>query len=208
LLLPSFMYQSILSCYTHGFQCRVEKKTVALSTSQKGRKKRSNISTAFLYNGNGRPIIFIISKYDQNQQQYYWNFIRIEFQPDDYTRKWGIRSCKSKEDRQCNAQQRTMGHTMIYKTLHRKLKIEQHDPHKETLKTHCNTPKVWGRQMYYRKTTSMQKEADRIIHFIFKYGIISPSYSEYDILILPSNIKEIDIHKSYPFPHIDSALMQ
>jgi hypothetical protein len=62
--------------------------------------------------------------------------------------------------------------------------------------------------MYYRKTKSMQKEADRIIHFILKYGIISPSYSEYDILILPSNIKEIDIHKSYPFPHIDSALMQ
>jgi hypothetical protein len=40
-----------------------------------------------------------------------------------------IRSCKSK-DRQCKGQKdkRTKGQTMINKTLHRKLNMEQHEP--------------------------------------------------------------------------------
>ena len=37
-----------------------------------------------------------------------------------------IRSCRSKKDRQHNGQQ-TKGSTMIYKTLHIKLKIERHE---------------------------------------------------------------------------------
>ena len=57
-----------------------------------------------------------------------------------------IRSCESKENRQNNGQNkqseavnrmrthktmanRKHGKTMIYKILHRKLKIEQHEPH-------------------------------------------------------------------------------
>ena len=41
-----------------------------------------------------------------------------------------IRSCKTKKDRQHNGQRkRTKEQTTIYKTLHRKLKIEQHEPH-------------------------------------------------------------------------------
>jgi hypothetical protein len=40
-----------------------------------------------------------------------------------------IRSCKSKKDRQHNDQTKKDKRTMIYKTLHRKLLIEQHEPH-------------------------------------------------------------------------------
>jgi hypothetical protein len=37
---------------------------------------------------------------------------------------------KSKKDRQYNGQKKkTKGQTMIYKTLYRKLKIKQHEPH-------------------------------------------------------------------------------
>ena len=38
-----------------------------------------------------------------------------------------IRSGKSKQDRKYN-DQKTKGQTMFYKTLHRKLKIEKHEP--------------------------------------------------------------------------------
>ena len=38
------------------------------------------------------------------------------------------RSCKSKNDRQYNGQKKK-GQTTIYKTLHRKLMITQHEPH-------------------------------------------------------------------------------
>ena len=40
----------------------------------------------------------------------------------------GIRSRKSKKDSQHNDQE-GKGHTTIYKTLHRKLKVEQHESH-------------------------------------------------------------------------------
>ena len=40
-----------------------------------------------------------------------------------------IRSCKSKKDTILWAK----GQTMIYKTLHRKLKIEQHEPHNKSV---------------------------------------------------------------------------
>jgi len=39
-----------------------------------------------------------------------------------------IRIRKSKKDRQHNGQTKKE-QTMIYKTIHRKLKIEQHEPH-------------------------------------------------------------------------------
>ena len=39
-----------------------------------------------------------------------------------------IRSRKSKKDRQ-DKRKRIKGQTTIYKALHRKLKIEQHEPH-------------------------------------------------------------------------------
>ena len=39
-----------------------------------------------------------------------------------------IKSCKSK-DRQYNDQEKKNKRTMIYLTLHSKLKIEQHEPH-------------------------------------------------------------------------------
>jgi len=42
-----------------------------------------------------------------------------------------IRSRKSKKDWQYNDQKKKR-QTIIYKTLHRKLKIEQHEPHKKT----------------------------------------------------------------------------
>ena len=35
-----------------------------------------------------------------------------------------------KEDNTMSTRKRTQGQTMIYKTLHRKLKIEQHQAHK------------------------------------------------------------------------------
>ena len=45
--------------------------------------------------------------------------------------KWVIKSSKSKEDRQCNGKKKgekeTKGQTIIYKTLHGKLKIKQHE---------------------------------------------------------------------------------
>ena len=44
------------------------------------------------------------------------------------TKEVAIRSCKSK-DRQYNGQKKK-GQTMIYKSLYRNLKIEQHDPYK------------------------------------------------------------------------------
>ena len=41
-----------------------------------------------------------------------------------------IRSIKSKKDRQHNDQKKKhKGQIKIYRTLHRKLKIEQHEPH-------------------------------------------------------------------------------
>jgi len=42
-----------------------------------------------------------------------------------------VRGRKSKTGRQHNGQKRksTKGQTTIYKTLHRKLRIEQHEPH-------------------------------------------------------------------------------
>jgi len=40
-----------------------------------------------------------------------------------------IRSHKSKKDGQYNGQKRTKSETTFYKTLHRKLKIKQHEPH-------------------------------------------------------------------------------
>ena len=41
-----------------------------------------------------------------------------------------IRICKSKMEKQYNDQRkRTKDHTTIYKALHRKLKIEQHETH-------------------------------------------------------------------------------
>jgi hypothetical protein len=39
-----------------------------------------------------------------------------------------IRICKSK-DRHNDQKKGTKGQTIMYKTLHRKLKIEQHEPH-------------------------------------------------------------------------------
>ena len=40
-----------------------------------------------------------------------------------------IKSRESRKDRQHNGQKKSMkGQTMIYKTLHRKLKIKQHEP--------------------------------------------------------------------------------
>ena len=42
--------------------------------------------------------------------------------------KWAIRSRKSKKNRQYNDQKwNNKAQTMIYKTVHRKLKIEQHE---------------------------------------------------------------------------------
>ena len=41
-----------------------------------------------------------------------------------------IRNCKLKKDTQYNVQKKKdKGLTMIYKILHRKLKVEQHEPH-------------------------------------------------------------------------------
>ena len=56
----------------------------------------------------------------------YWSMIFIERFEDS---KVVTRSRKSK-DRQCNGQREknTKGQTMIYKTLHKNLKIEQHEP--------------------------------------------------------------------------------
>ena len=42
--------------------------------------------------------------------------------------KWKVRNSKLKEGHY-NGHKRTKGETMIYKTLHRELKIEQHEPH-------------------------------------------------------------------------------
>jgi hypothetical protein len=45
-----------------------------------------------------------------------------------------MRSGKSKKDRQYNGKRkRTIGKTTIYKTFHRKLKIEQHKPQQKQL---------------------------------------------------------------------------
>ena len=41
-----------------------------------------------------------------------------------------IRNCKLKKDTQHNVQKKKdKGLTMIYKILHKKLKVEQHEPH-------------------------------------------------------------------------------
>jgi len=41
-----------------------------------------------------------------------------------------IRNCKLKKDTQYNVQKKKdKGLTMLYKILHRKLKVEQHEPH-------------------------------------------------------------------------------
>jgi len=49
-----------------------------------------------------------------------------------------IRSCKMK-DRQHNDQKKTKikGQTMIYKILHRKIKIEQHEPQQQSAVNSC-----------------------------------------------------------------------
>ena len=50
-----------------------------------------------------------------------------------FTKGGGIRFRKSKKDGQYNGKIKgTKGQTMIYKILHRKLKIEQHEPLKHT----------------------------------------------------------------------------
>jgi len=46
-----------------------------------------------------------------------------------------IRSRKSKKDRHHN-NQKEMGQTIMYKSLHRKLKIEKHEHYKKTRCTH------------------------------------------------------------------------
>jgi hypothetical protein len=51
--------------------------------------------------------------------------------------KGKIRSCKSKKDRQCNHQKKTTKRQiMADKAIHRKLHIEEHEPHISSLWNH------------------------------------------------------------------------
>jgi hypothetical protein len=74
-----------------------------------------------------------------------------------------IRSRKLKRDRQCNSQQKEKEQTTIYKTLHRKLKIERHEPH---LKPGVNSGAPEGKQfllhIWYSLCYSLNKLGDKL----------------------------------------------
>ena len=74
--------------------------------------------------GSGEPPVFFISQKEQtlfNQAVHEW--IR---------KVWRYQGCNNKpkmEEEQTMQWPKEKGQTMIYKTLQRKLKIEQHEPH-------------------------------------------------------------------------------
>ena len=102
--------------------------------------------TFVLYRG---PIIFLLGGYIFSL---YWKKV--------WRYKGVIRSRKSKDRLYNDQEKKTKGQTMIWKTLHRKLKIEQHEPPRKTeRRVNSGINDLWllvyvrCKQLYLKKKT-------------------------------------------------------